>query len=334
VLWIRDIFCSDESMRIKTLDVMKGMAILAVVWGHVVFESLGVQGAINNLSYNIVSSFHMPLFFIVAGFLLYKAVNKEYYQWIRDKATYLLIPHYTVGILVYLIPLWIPALKLAVPNFTFLQWIVQVIFLNQGEWFLWTLFCVFVVLGYVSKFHGDKFWMALFGIVAIALIFPTRLLPNFFGIKDLQWYLPFSVIGIIIAKYYQKSKWWLILVLGIAYIPIMLVTQWQGGWVHQPLDSLLKVIGITRFLQAISGVCLIACLAYLFRNTKILQWLGKYSFSIYITNFLFIGLGIGVGMFHAVTGFIISIAISVCFCLILRNIKWMNRWFPKVVLND
>jgi len=76
-------------MRNYTLDAMKGFAILCVVWGHVVFESLGTQGSIHNVSYNIVSSFEMPVFFVVSGYLLYKTLPKieKHYDWIKNKAS-------------------------------------------------------------------------------------------------------------------------------------------------------------------------------------------------------------------------------------------------------
>lgn len=47
--------------RIPTIDIMKGIAIIAVIVGHIVpGESLGKE---------LIFSFHMPLFFIVAGYL-------------------------------------------------------------------------------------------------------------------------------------------------------------------------------------------------------------------------------------------------------------------------
>jgi fucose 4-O-acetylase-like acetyltransferase len=334
MLWIGNIFCGKKELRIKSLDSIKGIAILAVVWGHVVFESLGTQGAIHNVSYNIVSSFEMPVFFIVAGFLLYMTLpKKDYTSWVKKKAVYLLIPHYIIDACVYLIPLWIPALRLTVPSYTFPQWIIQSVFLNQGEWFLWTLFCVFVILGFVGSFNGDKFWMLLFMVIVVTLIFPMKLFPNLFGMKDIQWYLPFAVIGFIAAKYYEQIKryWWILVVGAIAYFPLMFLTQWQGGWVYKPLSSLLTSYGLTRLIQAMCGFGLVACIGYLLRDTKAFKWLGQNSLGIYITNFLFIGLGIGSGIIHAFTGFIISLCISVLLIFVFSHIKRMNQWFPQGV---
>ena len=52
--------------RIKFIDYSKGLGILFVVFGHVYCAS--------NIVTNWIYSFHMPLFFIISGFLL----NFEY----------------------------------------------------------------------------------------------------------------------------------------------------------------------------------------------------------------------------------------------------------------
>jgi len=316
-------------MRNYTLDAMKGFAILCVVWGHVVFESLGTQGSIHNVSYNIVSSFEMPVFFVVSGYLLYKTLPKieKHYDWIKNKAIFLLIPHYIVDVLVYLIPLWVSFLRLAVPNYTFPVWLAQAMFLNQGEWFLWTLFIILVLLSYVAT--NRKFWLCLGATVFITLL-PTRNFPDLFGIKDVQYYLPFTIVGLLIARYSFK-KYWIIIFCALAYVPVMIWMRWQGGWVYNPLTSITQGIGqeFTRVLEAICGTSVVFCLGYLLRRTFVMKWLGQNSLGIYITSFLFIGLGIGHGILHALVGFVIVLCISISLTLLFSRVKKLNRWFPQ-----
>ncbi|WP_321041620.1 acyltransferase family protein, partial [Veillonella caviae] len=61
-------------MRIEWLDSLKGFAIFLVVVGHVVLGYIRADifpQYYNELQYiyNIIYSFHMPLFFLISGFL-------------------------------------------------------------------------------------------------------------------------------------------------------------------------------------------------------------------------------------------------------------------------
>lgn len=48
--------------RYEWIDVAKGISILLVMWGHVV--------VIHDALYNWVTSFHVPVFLVITGFLL------------------------------------------------------------------------------------------------------------------------------------------------------------------------------------------------------------------------------------------------------------------------
>ena len=54
--------------RYEWIDVAKGIAILLVMWGHIV--------AIHDAFYDWVTSFHVPVFLVITGFLFF-AQNKQ-----------------------------------------------------------------------------------------------------------------------------------------------------------------------------------------------------------------------------------------------------------------
>lgn len=65
-------------MRNPIFDVMKGFGILLVIAGH-----LGGLGGINKIFYHFIFSFHMPLFFILAGYFFkpkhfYTSLSKDF----------------------------------------------------------------------------------------------------------------------------------------------------------------------------------------------------------------------------------------------------------------
>lgn len=70
-----------SSKRIATFDIAKGIGILAVIAGHM--SNIGV-------AYWIIFSFHMPLFFIIAGYFFRPAPIKEV---AKKRARQLLVPY-------------------------------------------------------------------------------------------------------------------------------------------------------------------------------------------------------------------------------------------------
>lgn len=78
--------------RITYIDMAKGIGILLVVFGHSVFPSPAVN--------QWISSFHMPLFFLLSGMLLSHtgAHEKPLSTTIRKKARTILVPYFFFSI--------------------------------------------------------------------------------------------------------------------------------------------------------------------------------------------------------------------------------------------
>lgn len=74
--------------RIAYLDVARGIGMILVVIGHVEF--------INRPFRNYVTSFHMPLFFIISGILLYvtKTEERSFGEVARSKSRSILLPYF------------------------------------------------------------------------------------------------------------------------------------------------------------------------------------------------------------------------------------------------
>jgi fucose 4-O-acetylase-like acetyltransferase len=87
------------SERNVNIDLMKGLAIILVIIGHVIIKIMPKFW--KNPFSNIIYSFHMPLFFVVSGYLMFLTLRGSRLRWIRDKAFYLLIPHFLVNAAIY-----------------------------------------------------------------------------------------------------------------------------------------------------------------------------------------------------------------------------------------
>lgn len=92
-------------MRIEFIDKLKGLAIGAVVVGHVIDKSIGMAGGIQTFCY----SFHMPLFMFLSGVFAYKHVHaydwREALAFVRKKALRVVWPFFVVGGL-YVLAVW------------------------------------------------------------------------------------------------------------------------------------------------------------------------------------------------------------------------------------
>ena len=73
--------------RLESVDVAKGIAIIAIVMGHLGFT--GLTG--DNDVYRIVFQFHVPIFFIIAGYFL--STKRSLGAFAAQKARRLLLPY-------------------------------------------------------------------------------------------------------------------------------------------------------------------------------------------------------------------------------------------------
>lgn len=82
---------SRQTNRIKLIDVLKGILIILVVYAHYK----------ENTAHYIIFLFHMPLFFMISGFLLTreKAVSVSY---ISRKVKFLSLPYFCYFVLEWL----------------------------------------------------------------------------------------------------------------------------------------------------------------------------------------------------------------------------------------
>lgn len=153
-------YCDDSSAhRIEWIDMIKGIAILLVVMGHVIAQGFDQWHLILErpaLSYlwTMIYSFHMPLFIFVSGFLSGRMSNRG----LGDVAKYL----------------WSKFLLLVVPYF--FSGVALHFFLGKSissYWYLATLFtllCSFCVLDYLLQFVHGKMRLVVY-LVGLLILY-------------------------------------------------------------------------------------------------------------------------------------------------------------------
>lgn len=86
-----------ETKRLQNIDVLKGIAIILVVLGHVICDVYDNKTANENIVFKICYSFHMPLFIFLSGYLTGERIHRKGEtsingQWILKRAERLMIP--------------------------------------------------------------------------------------------------------------------------------------------------------------------------------------------------------------------------------------------------
>ena len=72
-------FCSFMTNKNPTIDIAKGLAIILVVYGHVIEHSMAPasQDFFQNPVFKITYTFHMPLFVFISGYLMAYSLNRN-----------------------------------------------------------------------------------------------------------------------------------------------------------------------------------------------------------------------------------------------------------------
>ena len=153
--------------KYEFLNIAKGIGILLVVIGHAITKDIAAGSAVWLVVRTFIYDIHMPLFFIVAGFLfdLYyiKYREKGYANYLAKKSKKYMIPYLVMNlfaIAVFVVIGLIPALKAIVPIPESLSGgvgaILKALVLLEGtiDEHLWFAYVMFVVLIFNYLVYG------------------------------------------------------------------------------------------------------------------------------------------------------------------------------------
>lgn len=145
-----------QSSRLDYVDRAKGVMVLLVIVGHICQYDF-CRGKDEPL-FRFIYSFHMPLFFLLSGYVMgvsrQKLQSQPFRTWLWRKVQTLLIPFVIWGLFIYRYidpigksPLDVEALRQLI-----------VIPYHNGAWFLISLFCVQMVCYPVFRYNKYYVW--------------------------------------------------------------------------------------------------------------------------------------------------------------------------------
>lgn len=321
-------------MREAWVDSVKGFGIVLVVVGHVILGILDAKMFTNFkfiMEYIIyfIYSFHMPLFFIISGYLYSKTwhINnlKEYKDRMVNKVIALYIT-YVVFCLSYSI------VKFIMSNSTNskigLNKIISVLFKPIGPyWYLYTLIGLFIVIPYLDLkiTNKKKILISSFILMFISSYFSTPIAIINYTIK----YMFYFYLGSILfnfKKYINKNS---IFIISLIYLTVNVV------YFYFTRETKITNVFVSTIL-AVTGSLIII---YLFKSGSIqntlLNYLGKLSLPIFLIHgfltsglrIIFIKLGINSLLIHILAGTFLGIFIPIIIYKFSRRYKFLDFFF-------
>lgn len=304
--------------RVKEVDISKGIAIILVVYGHVILglHSAGLWNNVNyRLQYSFIYGFHMPLFFFLSGLFIKDWIEKDQKNAMVTKANRLLRPYLIWSIVQGIIMIVLSSSTNSKNSWQLLAKIPTEPF--SQFWYLYDLFFLFLIYYVViKKFKISEMWL----LVIAALIAPFAFYINFWQSFRIFYYLLFFVLGSVFWQHKEILIRMPIFVCAFVFILLnMLFFFWHT-------NSLITHIG--GVFIALSGIALVISCAHHIQS-NILSKIGQLSMPIYLIHIISLAgvrisllkIGITNIYIHVVLGFLFGIIIPLLVYMILRKTK-------------
>lgn len=286
--------------RNKRIDMLRGLAVFLMVWGHAVqYLSSGDVHIFENSAFRFIYSFYMPLFMIISGYVYGLGFERHTVKEIILKRMTRIV--YPCVLWASLSHWFAQGLNMVQGETTFISAVKGWPAVLTGHWFLWAVAaCSFMLLPY-KRLTG---WG--FVVLQIPLLFLFRYLPT--GNTTLFMY-PYFVCGFF-AGHADTKKCAVPIRLGTAVLALMFpvlllhfrtehfiyetgvwLTGMQGGFRQIGIDVFRWLIGFSgiAFVIVTGGALLGACGAAFEKTKSLFAWMGQVSLEIYLVQgFLFV----------------------------------------------
>lgn len=277
------------SKRDLSLDYIKGILILFVVYGHCLYW---LDGNRNSFNYyflpKIIYSFHMPLFIFLSGYFFSAKINANIYSTTTEKFKRLIIPHFFFNFIM-LIPIF--CLWGTYGHFItrFSNGIITISSIYHYFTMFWFLWCVFISCIITNIVHNcannKKKGNIILILLSILFLFISKfqIIHIIIDHQHIGTMFFFFTIGIIThddsTLFLQKTTKYCASLLYITYISLL--------YVKPEIDNLI--------ISEIGNLAGLICAYNLFRlfynlkiSTRFVSYISKWTLSIYIYHFIFL----------------------------------------------
>ncbi|MBE5830344.1 MAG: acyltransferase [Butyrivibrio sp.] len=315
--------------RLGWIDVARGIGIILVIIGHTLTTVIRRDFQFALDLYKNIYYFHMPLMFFVSGVAFNASCNRYKASLVSDfiskKAKKLLVPYVSYSILIYIIFFIANSLpkigsimeRVGYGRISLGQWIYEMIIGDNSYcvhlWFIYALF-ILSLIGFISlRAFGDKY--------NYILIFPLFMAWWFFYKDETPMILRMvsgEGIWFIAGTFVNTRKVWdkKIRIGLMLSLPLLILFRLTVGKMGFPFDLgrlvyIFIVLWIILFVVAVSQLLDD-------KKGKVLSYLGRKSFPIYLFHQPFLASGMGTilyGQLHL--NVVICIVLSFVCCIVV-----------------
>jgi len=311
-----------EQKHYDWVDYAKGIGIILVVYGHVargVFNAGMISDEhLFKLVDSVIYSFHMPLFFFLAGLFFVGSIKRRGEGGlIINKVDTIIYPY----IIWSLIQGGLEYTLTGVTNFsTSIQDIYSLLWQPHDQfWFLYALFLIFIVYTLIYRFIPNL--VLLFILSVLLYLFQNYLYSPWVIMNSIYKFGVYFCAGILFSKYMpMKIKFNLIWSISA----IVLFVLAQVFYHHYLKLTYLDYNSFMLLLLAILSIFTVVIVSHVLarHGPSLIKTIGSYSLQIYLVHVVFGSgfrivmqkiFGIDSSAFHLLFGTLVGIFISILF---------------------
>ena len=243
---------SRQMNRIVYIDIAKAICIILVVIGH--YCPPGHPAWWRSVC-DFIYSFHMPLFMFASGFVYIatKRAGENYRDFIIKKVKRLMVPYFTVSVIVISIKLLTERYAYVENPVTLFSYVQMFYYPEAGFflWFIWALWWMFVL---VPLFKTKEQRLLLF-CVSILIHYIPFATTELFCISSFKDMLLFFMLGVVLYDWKEAisgvkrvPEWAFIAAFAIAYSISVSGPSFGGGYLAAGAGLSLPYLGIAAII--------------------------------------------------------------------------------------
>lgn len=331
--------------RIVFIDILKSIACLCVLVGHVINgmlkDGMDVSAVLRTVN-SYVYLFHVPCFFFASGYLYDNRRPKTwdgYFRFIIKKLIALGLPYFVCSIAYVLFSSVMSSDMHTAYSFDAIMglWVSPV----AQYWYLYALFEIFVIVPLVELICGriDRRWILLVSVVCALLVRADTVCIDYIMMYTCFFYMGAYCNQTDVVKkdfFAQKSAVHLLFAGCALSIAVYAAYQMIVAYTDFTVAVNYALRGLTRMLLVITVVWISYAVSRMQNGaSRFLIWLSKYSLYIYLFHTWFTGTlrvllrkaGAANSWVQTVSGIAVGLAGSLAAAVIIRKVSFFRFWF-------